>query len=90
MGSDNLDHFSLSRYRDPWKLCTHKASAATVTQKTPPSNPKPSAKTHRYRASRPQSQSPDYFAQFDNIDDTITADPRNANPESSTSAGASK
>ena len=69
----------------------HKASAATVTQKTSPSNPKPVAKTHRYRASHPELQSPDYFAQFDNIDDTVAADSHvDANPESSASAGASK
>ena len=69
----------------------HKASAATVTQKTSPSNPKPVVKTHKYQASCPESQLPDYFAQFNNIDDTITADPCvNANPESSASAGASK
>ena len=68
-----------------------KNSPPPVTQKTPPSNPKTSKKAHWYQASRPKSQSPDYFAQLDNIGDILAADPVSshqsvANTEPSTRA----
>lgn len=91
-GSDDFDQFSLSRNRDPWKRGLHRAPTATVTQKTPPPKPKTGAKTHWYRASRPESQSPDYFAEFEDISEDLfsanSAPPPQSEQDAQSSAGA--
>lgn len=90
IGSNDLDEFSLSRHRDPWKRKMNKAPNTNITQKTPPSKPAP--KTHWYRASRPESQSPDYFAEFSDIcEDLFTAKsapPPQSETDAESSAGA--